>query len=31
LGMLVRQAAAAFHIWTGLEPPLDVMFEAAHA
>ncbi|HEX6511654.1 MAG TPA: shikimate dehydrogenase [Chloroflexota bacterium] len=31
LGMLVRQAAAAFHIWTGMEPPLDVMFEAARA
>jgi shikimate dehydrogenase len=31
LGMLVRQAAAAFQIWTGLEPPLKVMFEAAHA
>ena len=31
LGMLVRQAAAAFRIWTGLEPPLEVMFEAARA
>ena len=31
LGMLVRQAAAAFRIWTGVEPPLDVMFEAARA
>jgi len=31
LGMLVRQAAAAFRIWTGVEPPLGVMFEAARA
>ncbi|HLQ31253.1 MAG TPA: shikimate dehydrogenase [Chloroflexota bacterium] len=31
LGMLVRQAAAAFQIWTGIEPPLSVMFEAVHA
>jgi shikimate dehydrogenase len=31
LGMLVRQAALAFNIWTGIEPPLDVMFEAASA
>ncbi len=31
LGMLVRQAALAFSIWTGVEPPLEVMFEAAHA
>ncbi|HLG69137.1 MAG TPA: shikimate dehydrogenase [Chloroflexota bacterium] len=31
LGMLVRQAALAFQIWTGVEPPLDVMFEAANA
>lgn len=31
LGMLVRQAALAFRIWTGIEPPLDVMFEAARA
>ena len=29
LGMLVRQGAAAFKIWTGVEPPLDVMFNAA--
>jgi shikimate dehydrogenase len=28
LGMLVRQGAAAFKIWTGVEPPLDVMFQA---
>ncbi|MFI5267214.1 MAG: shikimate dehydrogenase family protein, partial [Chloroflexota bacterium] len=31
LGMLVRQAAASFRIWTGIEPPLPVMFEAARA
>lgn len=29
LGMLVRQGAASFKIWTGVEPPLEVMFEAA--
>lgn len=29
LGMLIRQGAAAFKIWTGVEPPLDVMFAAA--
>lgn len=28
LGMLVHQAAAAFRIWTGLEPPIDVMKKA---
>jgi shikimate dehydrogenase len=31
LGMLVRQGAAAFEIWTGVKAPLDVMFEAARA
>lgn len=29
LGMLVRQGAASFEMWTGVAPPLDVMFEAA--
>lgn len=28
LGMLVRQGAAAFTIWTGREAPVDVMFAA---
>ncbi|NDJ52680.1 MAG: hypothetical protein GYB68_06300 [Chloroflexi bacterium] len=28
LGMLVRQGAAAFKLWTGLTPPLDVMTDA---
>jgi shikimate dehydrogenase len=26
-GMLVRQGAAAFKLWTGLEPPIDIMKE----
>jgi shikimate dehydrogenase len=29
LGMLVRQGAASFQLWTGYEAPIDVMFEAA--
>jgi shikimate dehydrogenase len=29
LGMLVRQAGLAITLWTGLEPPLDVMRRAA--
>ena len=29
LAMLVHQGAAAFRLWTGLEPPLEVMFRAA--
>jgi shikimate dehydrogenase len=31
LAMLVHQGAEAFRLWTGVEPPLDVMFEAARA
>lgn len=30
LGMLVHQGATAFRLWTGLEPPVDVMMEACH-
>ncbi len=29
LGMLVRQGAAAFELWTGVEPPVEVMTRAA--
>ncbi len=29
LGMLVRQGAAAFKYWTGVEPPVEVMMDAA--
>lgn len=29
LGMLVRQGAVAFKLWTGVEPPIDVMLDAA--
>jgi shikimate dehydrogenase len=29
LEILVRQGAESLHIWTGMEPPLDVMREAA--
>jgi shikimate dehydrogenase len=29
LGMLVRQGAAAFQIWTGCEAPVEVMYTAA--
>ncbi len=31
LGMLVHQAALAFHLWTGAEAPLAVMRQAAEA
>jgi shikimate dehydrogenase len=31
LGMLARQGAAAFRLWTGVEPPVDVMMAAAQA
>jgi shikimate dehydrogenase len=31
LAMLVYQGAESFRLWTGQEPPLDVMFEAARA
>jgi shikimate dehydrogenase len=31
LGMLVRQGAVSFEVWTGVYPPVDVMFEAAQA
>jgi shikimate dehydrogenase len=30
LEVLVRQGAASFRIWTGVDPPLDVMRTAAH-
>lgn len=29
LGMLVRQGAVSFRIWTGVEPPVEVMMAAA--
>ena len=31
LGMLVHQGAESFRLWTGLEPPVEVMFAAARA
>ena len=31
LGMLLRQAARSFEIWTGIQPSLEVMREAAEA
>jgi shikimate dehydrogenase len=31
LGMLVLQGAAAFKIWTGIDAPIDVMFNAARS
>lgn len=31
LDMLIHQGAASFRLWTGVEPPLEVMFHAARA
>ena len=31
LGMLIWQGAIAFQMWTGIEPPVDVMMQAAQA
>ena len=31
LDMLIHQGAAAFQMWTGMEPTLEVMFQAARA
>ncbi len=31
LGMLARQGAIAFELWTGVEPPIEVMMAALHA
>jgi shikimate dehydrogenase len=31
LGMLVRQGAEAFKIWTGIEPPIDVMLDTVRS
>ena len=31
LTMLIHQGAESFRLWTGHEPPLDVMFQAARA
>ncbi len=31
LGMLVHQAAAQLALWTGMEPPVDAMWQAAEA
>jgi shikimate dehydrogenase len=31
LGMLVRQGAEAFKIWTGVEPPIDVMLDTVRS
>lgn len=31
LGMLIYQGAASFRLWTGIDPPVDVMFAAARA
>jgi shikimate dehydrogenase len=29
LGMLVRQGAASFRVWTGVDPPIEAMFAGA--
>jgi shikimate dehydrogenase len=31
LGMLVHQAALSFRLWTGIDPPIQVMTDAASA
>jgi shikimate dehydrogenase len=31
MAMLVYQGAESFRLWTGLEPPLDVMRQAARS
>ncbi|MCU0495869.1 MAG: shikimate dehydrogenase [Anaerolineae bacterium] len=31
VGMLVRQGAAAFQLWTGIDAPIDVMFDAVRS
>lgn len=31
LDMLIHQGAESFRLWTGVEPPLEVMFQAARA
>jgi shikimate dehydrogenase len=31
VGMLVHQASHAFRLWTGVEPPIEVMTAAARA
>ena len=31
IGMLVHQAALSFRLWTGIDPPITVMTDAARA